>query len=123
MVSKIDLAVIAGVCAGCAFWIEQGHHIAIDAPTPSELAAALPVGVCPENDRVPYSAACLAFLAGDDPTPLGWRIAAADRKFTALVFPPRHPELGSTACPDNDNVPYPANCLRFMSGPFWRPEE
>ena len=122
MVSKVDLAVIAAVVAGCAHWIEQGHRIAIDAPTPSELAAASSAAACPDNDRVPYSADCLAFLKGDSDTAMGWRIAAADRKPTPLVYPPRHTELSSAACPANDNIPYPPNCLRFLSGYFWRPE-
>jgi hypothetical protein len=122
MVSKIDVAVIAASFAGCTFWIEQGHHIAIDAPTPSELAGAAPAAACPDNDRVPYSAACLAFLAGDNHTTPGWRIATTDRIISALVFPPGNTEINSAACPDNDNVPYPSNCLRFMSGYFWRPD-
>ena len=32
--SKVDLAVVAALVAGCAFWIERGHRITIDAPTP-----------------------------------------------------------------------------------------
>jgi hypothetical protein len=122
MVSKIDLAVIAVAFAGCAFWLEQGHHVVIDAPTLSELAAASSAAACPDNDRVPYGAACLAFLTGDSHMALGWRTAAADHNLTLVVDPPGHPQINSAACPDNDNVPYPPDCLRFLSGYFWRPE-
>ena len=64
MASKLDIAVILTLVAGGALWIEQGHWVVIDAPTPSELAAPAvpPVAACPDNDDVPYSANCLAFL-------------------------------------------------------------
>jgi hypothetical protein len=122
MVSKVDLAVIFAVVAGYAFWFERGHRIVIDAPTPSELATASAAVACPDNDRAPYSADCLAFLKGNRDTAMGWRIVAADRKPTPLIYPARHTELTSAECPNNDSIPYPPNCLRFMSGPFWRPE-
>jgi len=122
MVSKIDYAVIAAVVAGCACWIEQGHRIVIDAPTLSELAATSSAAACPDNDRVPYSAACLAFQIGDDQTAPGWQVVVAGRKGVPLAYPPKNTELTSAACPDNDNVPYPPECLRYLSGYFWRPE-
>src|SRR5215468_3221069 len=102
MVSKVDLAVVAALAAGCAFWIEQGHRITIDAPTPSELAEAPSAAACPDNDRVPYSADCLAFLKGGNETEMGWRIATTEREPKALVYPPRRLELSSAACPAND---------------------
>ena len=68
MASKLDVAVIVTLAAGCALWIEQGHRVVIDAPTQSELAAAAAAAeaaaACPRNDDVPYSANCLAFLFG-----------------------------------------------------------
>jgi hypothetical protein len=121
MVSKVDLAVVTALAVGCAFWIERGHRIIIDAPTPSELAAS-PPAACPDNDRVPYSAGCIAFLKGDSDTPIGWRIATTEREPKALVYSTKRPEPSSESCPDNDSVPYPRACIRFLSGPFWRPE-
>jgi hypothetical protein len=121
MVSKVDLAVVTALAVGCAFWIERGHRIIIDAPTPSELAAS-PPAACPDNDRVPYSAGCIAFLKGDSDTPIGWRIATTEREPKALVYSTKRPEPSSESCPDNDNGPYPRACIRFLSGPFWRPE-
>jgi hypothetical protein len=122
MVSKVDLAVVAALVAGCAFWIERGHRIIIDAPTPFELTAAPPASACPDNDRGPYSADCLAFLKGNSETVTGWRIAAADRAPKAHIYPARRAELSSAACPVSDNMPYPPDCLSFLTGPFWRPE-
>jgi hypothetical protein len=130
MASKGDLAVIAAIVAGCALWIERGHRITIDAPTPSELAAASTApswsassaSSCPDNDRGPYSEGCLAFLKGAGDATIGWRIASTDRKPKGLFNPPKSIELNAAACPDNDNVPYPPDCLKFLSGPLWRPE-
>ena len=121
MVSKVDLAVVAALVAGCAFWIERGHRITIDAPTPSELAAS-PPAACPDNDRVPYSADCLAFLKGNSESEIGWRIATAEREPKALVYSTERPESSLASCPQNDSVPYPPGCIRFLSGVFWRPE-
>jgi hypothetical protein len=119
MVSKVDLAVVAAVIVGGALWIERGHRITVDAPTASELAVARAVDSCSDNDRVPYSAKCLAYLKGDSDTATGWRVA------TVRVVQARQPsrtDVGRAACPGNDNMPYPADCLRYLSGPLWRPE-
>jgi hypothetical protein len=121
MVSKVDIAVVAALVAGCAFWIEQGHRITIDAPTPSELAVAPTAAACPDNDRAPYSADCLAFLKGDSDPPVGWQIVVV-RMPAAPAYEPRRPELSAAACPGNDNMPYPPDCLKFLSGPLWRPD-
>ena len=48
--------------------------------------------------------------------------AVADRAPRALVYPARRTELSSAACPVTDNMPYPPDCLSFLTGPFWRPE-
>ena len=61
MVSKFDLAVIVAAVAGGALWIEQRHHVVIDAPASSQLAARAPAAACPDNDNVPYSAGCIGF--------------------------------------------------------------
>jgi hypothetical protein len=121
MVSKIDLAVVAALVVGGALWIERGHRITVDAPTASELATTRAVKSCSDNDRVPYSENCLAYLKGDSDTTTGWQVATI--RVAVLPRPePIHTELGRAACPGNDNMPYPADCLRYLSGPLWRPE-
>lgn len=115
MASKLDIAVIFALAATCALWIEQGHHVVIDEPTPSELvsAAAATVTVCPDNDDVPYSANCLAFLFG------------TNSQSDVQNSPPRSdpaPQSGidllgtAAACPDRDDVPYSAGCLAYLQG-------
>jgi hypothetical protein len=115
MATKLDIAVIFTLAATCALWIEQGHHVVIDEPTPSELvsAAAATVKACPDNDGVPYSANCLAFLFGtnsqsdvQNPAP------NSDPAPKSGIDP-----LGTTAaCPDRDDVPYSAGCLAYLQG-------
>src|SRR4051812_20648065 len=121
MVSKVDLAVVAALVAGCAFWIERGHRITIDAPTAFELAAAPTPDACPDNDRGPYSADCLAFLKGGSDPPAGWQIVAV-RMPAMPDYESKRADLSAAACPANDSMPYPPDCLRFLTGPFWRPE-
>jgi hypothetical protein len=118
MASKVDIAVIVLLAAGSMLWIEQGHNVVIDAPTPSELdaaaAAAAAAAVCPSNDDVPYSANCLAFLFGKD-----WQ-ANAREGAAATSDPTRTAETGPlatpAACPDRDNVPYTPGCLAYLRG-------
>jgi hypothetical protein len=113
MASKLDVAVIVALAAGCALWIEQGHRVVIDAPTQSELAAAAAAAeaaaACPRNDDVPYSANCLAFLFGPNWQP---NVAApAPPPLAELTLPGSPPP-----CPDRDNVPYDAGCLAYLQG-------
>jgi hypothetical protein len=64
--STFDIVIIAAVLLGGAVLIEGGHRVVIDAPAaanPGQHASA----ACPDNDNVPYSAACIAFLNGDAP--------------------------------------------------------
>ena len=113
MASRLDIAVLLALVAGAALWIEQGHWVVIDAPTPSELAAA-PTAACAENDDVPYTANCLAFLFGKN-----WR---SDAQNAAAMSdgPARENRMSRlaapTACPDRDDVPYSADCLAFLQG-------
>jgi hypothetical protein len=64
--SKLDLAIIAAVLIGGAVLIEGGHRVVIDAPAQADAAIRVPAA-CPDNDNVPYSAACIAFLEGRAP--------------------------------------------------------
>ena len=62
--SKLDLAIVVALVAGCAFWIERGQRVFIDAPTQSELAAAAAAAACSDSDSVPYSMDCIRFMSG-----------------------------------------------------------
>ena len=118
MVSKLDLAVIVALVAGCALWVENGHRVIIDAPTEDELAAVAAAAACPDNDTVPYSARCLEFLKGASVSGTSWQ--ANEPAATVPTDAPRHTEVASlvpgAACPHNDNVPYSAGCLAFLKG-------
>ena len=109
--SKLDLAIVVALVAGCGFWIEQGHRVVIDAPTPSELAAA---SACPDHDSAPHSANCILFMSGDN-----GRVDAAENA-TAKPRPDRsaavNPPTAAPPCPDRDTVPYSASCLAYLQG-------
>ncbi len=117
MVSKLDLAIIGALAAGCALWVEHGHRVVIDAPTESELAAAAAAAACPGSDSVPYGARCLDFLNGA-PAP-GMGVSANKAAHAPASDPPRRGEVAppaAPACPDRDNVPYSVGCLAFLQG-------
>jgi hypothetical protein len=61
--SKLDLTIIAAAVIGSVMLIEGGHRVVIDAPVPADATMRAPTA-CPDNDNVPYSAACIAFLEG-----------------------------------------------------------
>src|SRR5262245_943629 len=116
MVSKLDVAVIVALAAGCTVWIERGHNIIIDAPTESELVAA--AAACPETDIVPYSRRCLDFLGG---AVVSAKPAAMppDSTASAPLLPPAFEIVQQAApapCPQRDDVPYSASCLLFLQG-------
>ena len=85
--SKFELAVIAATIVGAALWIEHGHRIVIDAPAQTDLSSRAPAPACPDNDNVPYSAGCIAFLEGGSATDLRWRANAG--ALAAPVYAPR----------------------------------
>jgi hypothetical protein len=114
MASKVDIAVILALVTGGALWIEQGHWVVIDAPTPSELAAAANSDpACADNDATPYSANCLAFMFGKN-----WEAEA--QRAAAMSNPIHDIETGPLAtpasCPDRDDVPYSDSCLAYLRG-------
>jgi hypothetical protein len=76
-VSKLGLAVIVVATVGGALWIEHGHRIVIEAEPPADLASPARAAACPDNDTMPYSASCIAFLQGGPATQLQWRANAA----------------------------------------------
>ncbi len=84
MLSKFDLAVIIAAIAGGAFWLEYCHRTVIEAPTLAELVTAAPA--CPDNDNVPYSESCLAFLDGGSTSAFHWQRSAAARPAATPSF-------------------------------------
>jgi len=89
LVSKFDLAVIVAAIAGGAIWIEQRHHVVIDAPARAELASIAPAAACPDNDNAPYSAGCIVFLGSGYLSGMNWQANAAEGA------PARGPTRGS----------------------------
>jgi hypothetical protein len=88
-VSKLDLAVIVVAVVGAVLWIEHGHRIVIDAPPHTDLASLAPAAACPDNDTVPYSAGCIAFLEGGSATHFQWRANAAAGAAAVPVYAPK----------------------------------
>ena len=118
VLSKFDLAIVVVVAAGI-LWIEHGHRTSIATPTTAETPAA---SACPDNDSVPFSADCIAFIDG------GASPAArtpANAMTSASAVPPlarRYAEAHAPACPpSNENGPYSARCIKFLSGWYWQP--
>jgi hypothetical protein len=62
VVSKLNLVIIASI-AGAALWIEHGNHINIQPAAPAT-SEGQPMGACPQNESVPFSAECMAFIQG-----------------------------------------------------------
>jgi hypothetical protein len=106
------------VAAG-TLWIEHGHRISIAAPTAAEAPAA---SACPDNDSVPFSADCIAFIDGGASaaarTPVSAMTSASAAPPTARLYA----EVHAPACPlSNENSPYSARCIKFLSGWYWQP--
>jgi hypothetical protein len=124
VVSKLDLAVIVTSITGALLWIEHGHRIDIETPTGAAFTAPV-AAVCPDNENVSYSANCIVFMQGDGASDMRWRVNAAGRAPAEQPFAPKNIELtavaSGAACADNDNMPYTARCIAFMTGWFWRP--
>jgi hypothetical protein len=119
-VSKFDLAAVA-VLALMLLWIEHDHRIIISTPAAAEVAPK-PASACPESDAVPFSADCLALIGAGSPAVAAPRPHAA----SPAVAMPRdaHARLAdaSPCPPSNENAPYSAACIRFLSGWYWQPD-
>jgi hypothetical protein len=118
VLSKFDLAIVVVVAAGM-FWIEHGHRISVVTATAAETPAA---SACPDNDSVPFSADCIAFIDGGASAAVH---APTSAVASASVAPPtarRYAESQAPACPpSNENSPYSARCIKFLSGWYWQP--
>ena len=110
--SKLDLAIVVALVAGCAFWIERGQRVVIDAPTQSELAAAaVAAAACPDSDSVPYSMDCIRFMSGTS-----WRSNSAETADRQPARPAAVSPPDAFPCPERDNVPYSDACLAYLQG-------
>jgi hypothetical protein len=120
MSCRSGLAFTIVALVGGMLWIEAEHRVVLDAPTTQKQAAR--AAGCADNDDVPYTAGCLAFL-GDAP-PTRWRVRSIENTAQRASAPERVEPMSiasTSACPDTDNVPYTARCVRYLSGWFWQP--
>jgi hypothetical protein len=120
--SKLDLALVMLV-AGGMLWVEHAHRISIG--TAAAAAVAPPAAsVCPDTDDVPFSADCIAFIDGGGSSADGLSVRAVG---SAVAPSPAAQRLDGSrvpACPvSNENGPYSANCITFLSGWYWHPED
>jgi hypothetical protein len=111
--SKLSAVLAAATVSGGLLCYEHGHRIVIERETAATAA-------CADRDSVPYSADCLLFLGGEAVS--GLRGApTVTAKAVSAGQPGGAPMLPAGApCPDNDNVPYSALCLEYLSGWHWR---
>jgi hypothetical protein len=114
--SKLDLAIVVALVAGCAFWIERGQRVVIDAPTQSELAtaAAVAAAACPDSDGMPYSMDCIRFMSGTS-----WHaISTVGTTPDSQSARPAQAGLpaASPPCPERDDLPYSDDCLAYLQG-------
>jgi hypothetical protein len=119
MLSKLDLAFMAVVAVGL-LWIEHEHRIIIATPAVAEVAPPA-ASVCPDTDDVPFSADCLAFISGGVLPDIHPRVTVASSAPAASPDARGRAESHAPACPpSNENAPYSAQCLRFLSGWYWQ---
>jgi hypothetical protein len=59
---KLNLVILVAL-AGGMLWIEHAHRITIEASAPVEVAGR-EAASCPENESVPFSADCMAYIQG-----------------------------------------------------------
>jgi hypothetical protein len=112
--SKLDLAIVVTLVAGCAFWIERGQRVVIDAPTQSELtaAAAVAAAACPDSDSMPYSMDCIRFMSGTS-----WHAISTGAAADSRPARPTQASLpAASPCPERDDVPYSDGCLAYLQG-------
>lgn len=107
-------AVITAAAMCGLMWVERGNRVSIDAPISAEITLRAAASACPNNDSVPYTASCLAFMGSSDEP--NWDGIMSSRERWRSLATSKH----SSECPDNDNEPYPPGCVTFLSGWFWR---
>jgi hypothetical protein len=118
VVLRLDRALIVAVIAGALLWIEHGHRVNTETPAGTAFAATAGAA-CPDNENVPYSTDCITFMQGGVASGLSNQ-AQAKSSTSARLDASGPADLRGPACPSSENVPYSANCIRFMTGWFWR---
>jgi hypothetical protein len=68
--------VIVLALTGGTLLIEHGRRVVIDAPAAAEALSPAAATPCPDNDTVPYSQSCIAYLKGATETGMRWRATA-----------------------------------------------
>jgi hypothetical protein len=117
--SKLHLAIVAVTASGM-LWIEHGNRIVIATPAAAEAVPAA-ASVCPDTDDVPFSADCLAFIDGGVLPDLHSRLRPAASTAAISPMARARAELHAPACPSsNENAPYSAECIEFLSGWYWQ---
>jgi hypothetical protein len=115
---KFAPAIVAAV-AVAMLWIEHDHRIVVATPAASDDTAA--TAACPDSDSVPFSADCIAFIDGGAASDIG--AAPAPRMPEATRDRRAQADPGAPACPaSNENAPYSARCIKFLSGWYWQPD-
>jgi hypothetical protein len=125
MTSKLDLVVVFAAVGGVMLGFEHSHHVFTDVPTYAELSAQAAAAQCPDNDTMPYPASCLTFMESSGASDRRRSVrapATTSARVTERSATMRRDSVPSDACPANDNVPYRANCLAFLSGWYWHPD-
>jgi hypothetical protein len=66
---RFDLAaILIAAIIGGVIWIERDQSVVIDAPAVDVAPVA---AACPDNDAVPYTASCIAYLKGATDVAIG----------------------------------------------------
>jgi hypothetical protein len=115
VMSKSKLAIMISAAAAAA-WIDHRNNLNVRDVQPERLVSV--ASLCPAYESVPHSSECFKFLGASDVPPV--RVDAVQN--SSPLSPDLPGELHRPACPlNNENVPYSAKCLRFLSGWFWHP--
>ncbi len=119
VLSRIGLAIVTVLAAGM-LWIEHGHRIVV--ATPAAAKTAQPgASLCPDTDDVPYSVDCIRFIDGGVLPEIHPRKNVAVSEPVTASDAHGRVDLHASACPpSNENAPYSAACIRFISGWFWQ---
>jgi hypothetical protein len=114
---KFAPAIVVALAIGM-LWIEHDHRIVVATPASTDDAPI--TAACPDSDSVPFSADCIAFIEGGASSNI--RAISAARPPEATHDRRSQADPVSPACPvSNENAPYSARCIKFLSGWYWQP--
>jgi hypothetical protein len=101
-------------------WIEHGHRVVIGSRAAADVSAPLAQACSDETSA--RDANCVAFADDDGSLGLRPRETLAASSSSASDDRVRRRGRTAAACPEsNENGPYSADCLRFISGWFFQP--